>query len=192
MNNFNGCIYARTKTAPTGGVVGGVPVVIGDLFGVPVATAAEGELFTLAIEGVFTLAKTTGVAFDEGDSVYFDDSTGKATTDSTKRPIGHADEAALSAATTLKTIVFPCSTSDAELTAKADKVTSPTNGNFASLTSTGNLADSGSKAADFSASGHVHAASVITVAAITHETGTDVQAVLADLVARVYALETAT
>ena len=43
-----------------------------------------------------------------------------------------------------------------DLDAKADKVTSPTAGNFAGLDSKGNLTDSGSKADDFAAATHVH------------------------------------
>lgn len=42
-------------------------------------------------------------------------------------------------------------------TGKAEKVASPTMGNFAGLDSSGNLTDSGKKAADFAAASHVHA-----------------------------------
>jgi hypothetical protein len=40
-------------------------------------------------------------------------------------------------------------TSHQDITGKADKVSNPTSGNFASLDSNGNLTDSGSKASDF-------------------------------------------
>ena len=39
---------------------------------------------------------------------------------------------------------------------KADKVSSPTNGNFAGLDASGNLTDSGKKDADYSTAGHTH------------------------------------
>ena len=45
---------------------------------------------------------------------------------------------------------------------KANKVSSPTNGNFAGLDSNGDLTDSGSKAADFAAASHTHTKSQIT------------------------------
>jgi len=45
---------------------------------------------------------------------------------------------------------------------KADKVSSPTTGNFAGLDVSGNLTDSGSKAADFAAASHSHTASNVS------------------------------
>ena len=43
-----------------------------------------------------------------------------------------------------------------DITGKADKVTSATNGNFAGLDANGNLTDSGSKAADFATAAQSH------------------------------------
>lgn len=43
-----------------------------------------------------------------------------------------------------------------EFGAKADKVSSPTNGNFAGLDTNGNLTDSGKKASDFAEASHTH------------------------------------
>lgn len=43
-----------------------------------------------------------------------------------------------------------------DVNSKADKVTTPTAGNFAGLNASGNLTDSGSKATDFATSGHSH------------------------------------
>ena len=48
------------------------------------------------------------------------------------------------------------------LSAKADKVTGATNGNFAGLDASGNLTDSGKKAADFAAASHNHEISEVT------------------------------
>jgi len=43
-----------------------------------------------------------------------------------------------------------------DVNSKADKVASPTAGNFAALDANGNITDSGSKATDFATSGHSH------------------------------------
>jgi len=51
-----------------------------------------------------------------------------------------------------------------DVNSKADKVASPTAGNFAGLDANGNLTDSTSKAADFATSGHVHSAATTAVA----------------------------
>lgn len=68
-----------TLTAPSGGVVGGSPVVIGSIFGVPIADAAEGDSFALTRAGVLELAKTTGQTWDEGDRIFWNDSTKRCT-----------------------------------------------------------------------------------------------------------------
>lgn len=67
-------------TAPTGGVVSGVPLLIGALLVVPLITAAETVKFTAAHCGVWLLAKTTGVAWTEGQKLYWNDSTKKFST----------------------------------------------------------------------------------------------------------------
>lgn len=51
-----------------------------------------------------------------------------------------------------------------DVNSKADKVASPTAGNFAGIDANGNLTDSTSKAADFATSGHVHSAATTAVA----------------------------
>ncbi len=51
-----------------------------------------------------------------------------------------------------------------DVNSKADKVASPTAGNFAGLDANGNLTDSTSKASDFATSGHVHSAATTAVA----------------------------
>lgn len=52
-------------------------------------------------------------------------------------------------------------TSHQSISGKADKVSNPTSGNFASLDANGNLADSGKKAADFATASHNQASSTI-------------------------------
>lgn len=64
-----------TLTAPSGGVVSGAPVVIGSIFGVPIASADEGELFALDRNGVHELAKTTGQSWAVGDKLYWNNTT---------------------------------------------------------------------------------------------------------------------
>lgn len=58
--------------APTGGVVSGVPVIIGSLAGVPGTTAAEGADFEYHLVGVYDIDKATGAAWAIGDKIYWD------------------------------------------------------------------------------------------------------------------------
>ena len=88
--------------APAGGVTSGKPVLIGALFGVPVADAAEGEPFTLATEGVFDLGKDASV-FAAGGKVSFDPTAKTLTAPGTgKAPVGVALAAAASGAATVR------------------------------------------------------------------------------------------
>lgn len=74
---------------------------IGSLFGVAVADAAIGEDVTLALEGVFSLPKTTSQAWAVGDKAYWDAATGKVTTTaSSNKQIGVVVAAAASNDTT--------------------------------------------------------------------------------------------
>ena len=60
-----------TVAAPSGGVVSGAAVVIGNLRGFATATAAEGADVAIARKGVFrTSIKATGVAWAVGDLIY--------------------------------------------------------------------------------------------------------------------------
>lgn len=86
-------------TAPAGGVVAGTPVLIGSLVVVPTTTAAAGAKFNGDTEGVFTLPKTAGAAWAEGQVLYFDSATGAFATATglTARRAGAATAAALAA-----------------------------------------------------------------------------------------------
>lgn len=69
-------------TAPTGGVVVGVPLLIGAFFVVPLITAAEDETFSGSVGGVheFTAAThATTQAASAGDPAYWDDTAKKIT-----------------------------------------------------------------------------------------------------------------
>jgi predicted RecA/RadA family phage recombinase len=64
-----------TLTVPAGGVLGGVPILIGtNLFGVPIAdNATVGDTFTMRVKGIFSdMPKAAGAAWAEGDAVYWD------------------------------------------------------------------------------------------------------------------------
>jgi predicted RecA/RadA family phage recombinase len=91
---------ALTLTAPAGGVVSGVPCLVGGLLVVPVTTAAAGEPFVGATAGVFVVAKSPGSAWVEGQRLYWDAATARASTDpALGPPAGVAVEAAGSADT---------------------------------------------------------------------------------------------
>ena len=84
-----------TMTSPSGGLLSGDPVVIGAVFGIAAADAAQGDEVELVTTGVFELAKSAG-AVGEGATVWFD--TSGATIENTTLgglfPIGVATKAA--------------------------------------------------------------------------------------------------
>lgn len=80
MNNSIQTGKVITLTAPAGGVVSGVPVQIGQLLVVPVATVAQGLPFEGDTMGVFTLLKDTAQALTEGQLVYWDDTASEIST----------------------------------------------------------------------------------------------------------------
>jgi len=102
MNNFLQPGINQEYTAPGGGVVSGTPVLIGGLVVIPLVSAAAGVRFNGEVEGVYTLPKTAGSAWTEGQVLYFDSATTSFTTaaSATARRAGIANAAALSAATT--------------------------------------------------------------------------------------------
>jgi predicted RecA/RadA family phage recombinase len=69
-----------TFTAPTGGVVAGTGVKIGDLLVIPTITAAQTELFTGVRTGVVEHAKLSAQAWTEGQQVNWDDTNKRFTT----------------------------------------------------------------------------------------------------------------
>ena len=99
-NNYRHSGESMTFTAPSGGVVSGVGLMIGQLYVVPTSSAAEGALFGGMVTGVHaSQAKATGEAWAEGALIYFD-GTECTTTATSADLIGCAAEAAGSAATT--------------------------------------------------------------------------------------------
>ncbi len=95
-----GCVLEFA--APTGGVVSGTPLLIGGLIVVPLVTAAQTVRFNCAAAGVFTAPKATGVAWTEGQILYWDSTAGNFATaqSATARRAGFAVVAAASGDTT--------------------------------------------------------------------------------------------
>lgn len=67
-------------TAPTGGVVSGTPVKIGQLLVMPLVTAAQTLPFNGQVDGVWTITKVGSQAWTEGALVYWDDGNSYFTT----------------------------------------------------------------------------------------------------------------
>lgn len=64
--------HTLTITAPAGGVTSGQGVLIGTLFGIAHADAAEGAEAELLTEGVVEVAKTSALQIDVGDRLFWD------------------------------------------------------------------------------------------------------------------------
>jgi predicted RecA/RadA family phage recombinase len=62
-----------TVTAPVGGVTSGQCLLVGSLFGIVAASAAEGEAVEIATTGVFDLPKDAAMVIDPGDRIAWDD-----------------------------------------------------------------------------------------------------------------------
>jgi len=73
---------AITFTAPSGGVVGGTPVIIGTMIVIPAFSAAQDEEFEGVAGGIHILPKATGQAWTEGAALYWDDTNKNCTTTS--------------------------------------------------------------------------------------------------------------
>jgi predicted RecA/RadA family phage recombinase len=71
-----------TVTAPYT-VVSGAGVKVGSMFGVATGDIASGAIGEIALEGVYTLPKTSAQAWTVGALVYWDDTNKVATTTST-------------------------------------------------------------------------------------------------------------
>lgn len=93
-----------TVIAPSGGVVSGTGVLIGDaLFGISTVTADAGASVEIVTEGVFTLAKTSTAVIAIGDIVYWDDTNKVVNVTATGQvPVGVALSAAGNPSATVK------------------------------------------------------------------------------------------
>lgn len=80
-------------------VVSGAGTLVGAIFGVAKSDVTSGNVGEYATRGVYTLAKTTGAAWTQGELLYWDDSGKKCTvTSSGNHLIGTAIAAASSGA----------------------------------------------------------------------------------------------
>src|SRR5450432_893513 len=68
--------------SPTGGIVSGQAVLIGNLFGVAAYTAVAGASVEIATRGVFTLPKASSITLTQGAKVYWDATAGNVTSTS--------------------------------------------------------------------------------------------------------------
>jgi predicted RecA/RadA family phage recombinase len=95
-------------TAPSGGVVSGRGVLIGQLFGVSLDTVAAGTQFGMLIEGVVDIAKTSALAITAGDALYWDD-TNKVVnkTSSAQKEVGYALADAANPSSTVRMLIQP-------------------------------------------------------------------------------------
>ena len=102
MKNYRQPGDTVTMTSPSGGLLSGDPVVIGAVFGIAAADAAQGDEVEIVTTGVFELAKSSGV-IAEGAIVWFDTSGGtiENTTLGGLFPVGVAVKAALDADATV-------------------------------------------------------------------------------------------
>jgi predicted RecA/RadA family phage recombinase len=100
MNNFVKPGLVCTFTAPTGGVLSGNAYLIGSLLVVSATTVAQTLPFEGMTAGVFNLPKIAGVAWTEGQLLYWDSTANAVGTvvGATTRRIGCAAGSALSAA----------------------------------------------------------------------------------------------
>jgi predicted RecA/RadA family phage recombinase len=80
--NHNQPACVREFTAPTGGVTSGTPVLIGTFFVIPLVTVAATARFNGALDGEWTLPKTSSETWAEGEPVYFDTANTKLSNDS--------------------------------------------------------------------------------------------------------------
>lgn len=80
-----------TVTAPAGGVQSGAGLVLGALFGIAGADAAEGELFAFGVRGVFELPAVS-TTIPQGTRVHWDVDAEMVTSiaDAGTKPIGVA------------------------------------------------------------------------------------------------------
>lgn len=73
MKNFLQPGKVMTAIAPVGGVISGRPYLVGGLVGIATGSAAAGEQYELALEGVVKLAKAGATVIAQGAKVGWDD-----------------------------------------------------------------------------------------------------------------------
>lgn len=103
MKNYVSKGDILSVVAPSGGVVSGAPFILNNLFLIPLATAAAGELVACLAEGVATVAKLSTDDMAVGEVVNWND-TNKEVQEATSDldGVGHVVEAAGNGITEVK------------------------------------------------------------------------------------------
>jgi predicted RecA/RadA family phage recombinase len=103
MKNFVQPGHAVAVVSPSGGLVSGQAVLIGNLFGVAAYSAAASTGAEIVTAGVFTLPKAASpIAFSQGDKCYWDATAGDITSTATSNKwVGVAVTAAGASAATV-------------------------------------------------------------------------------------------
>ena len=97
-----------TAIAPTGGIVSGVGMLWGQLFGIATHDAAEAAEVEIAVQGVHRIAKTSALAIDVGDALYWD-ATNKVVnkTSTAQKEVGYAVTAAANPSGEVQILLCP-------------------------------------------------------------------------------------
>ena len=102
MKNFVQPGHALAVVTPSGGLVSGQAVLIGNLFGVAAYSAAAAAEVEIVTGGVFTLPKAASIAFSQGDKAYWDATAGDITsTVGSNKWVGVVTDAVPGSATTV-------------------------------------------------------------------------------------------
>jgi predicted RecA/RadA family phage recombinase len=100
--------HAITVAAPTGGVDSGEAVLIGTLFGIAQYDALEGAEVEMLTEGVVEIAKTSALAIDVGDRLFWDAGNKVVNKTSTaQQQVGVAVAAAANPSATVRMLIRP-------------------------------------------------------------------------------------
>jgi predicted RecA/RadA family phage recombinase len=95
MKNFIQNGHVITVPAPTGGIVSGEGLIVGNIFGIAAYSAAEGDPLELATTGVYKLPKASAAVLAMGARVAWDNTAKQVNTPGAGRfPIGIATEVA--------------------------------------------------------------------------------------------------
>lgn len=95
-------------TVPSGGCTAGAGLLINGFFCVPVTTAAQGDVVSTHVTGVFDLTSDTGTAWSFGDVLYWDNTNKRLTKTSTSNTkVGQCVADKTSAATTGRIRLIP-------------------------------------------------------------------------------------
>ncbi|NTI92275.1 DUF2190 family protein [Agrobacterium rhizogenes] len=108
MKNFVQKGESIDVTAPTGGTVSGLPVIIGSLIGIASNTVAENLVVSIQTCGVYDLPKVSAQAWTVGAKIYWDAAADLATTVNTSNTlIGVAVAAAANPSSTGSVLLGP-------------------------------------------------------------------------------------